>query len=41
MVIIYGVIVAENRKIKTVDETKAMEEANIRPEAVFNKFKSL
>ncbi len=41
MVIIDGEIVVENGKVKTIDETKAMEEANIRSEAVFNKFKSL
>jgi len=40
MVIIDGEIVVEDGKVKTVDETKAIQEANIRSEAVFNKFKS-
>ena len=41
MVIIDGEIVVENGKVNTIDEQKAMEDANIRSEAVFNKFKSL
>ena len=41
MVIIDGEVVVENGKVKTIDEEKAMQEANLRSEVVFNKFRSL
>jgi len=41
MVIINGEVVVENGKVKTIDEEKAMQEANLRSEVVFNKFRSL